>query len=269
MLLAAPAAAPTLDRFQRQLTIPGFGAAQQDRLRRATVLVAGVGGVGGAAATYLAAAGIGRLVLVHPGMLETPDLNRQTLMRPDRVGSSRVAAAAETLREHYPDVEITTRPWETTHPELPELVVAADLVIDARHNFQERYHLNRTCVLQAVPLVVAAMNATEGFLLSVEPGAPCLRCVFPEGDPAWQPLAFPVLGAVAGTVGCLAAMEAMKLVAGFGQPATGRLLHIDLWDMRFQTLGTHPDPGCPDCGSTQPAIESRATQQSRRKETGR
>ncbi len=242
------------ERFERQLTVPGFGVPQQRRLRQATVLVAGVGGVGGATATYLAAAGVGRLVLVHPGPLEVPDLNRQTLMRPDRVGSPRVGCAAETLRTHYPDVEIVPFAWDMAHPELPDLVAAADLVVDARHNFPERYRLNRLCVVEEVPLVIAAMNATEAYLLTVQPRTPCFRCAFADGDPSWEPLGFPVLGAVAGTVGCLAAMEAVKVLTGFGRPATGRLVHIDLWDLSFQSLCVQCDPACPDCSVTDPLV---------------
>lgn len=242
---ATPTAA---GRFDRQLSIPGFGADQQQRLRNASALIAGIGGVGGAAATYLAAAGIGRLILVHPGALEEPDLNRQTLMRPEWVGAPRVDCAARTLGKHYRDVEIEPYPWHLDDPRLPALAVEADVVVDARHNFPERYLLNRLCVQANVPLVVAAMNSTEGFVLTVEPGSPCLRCVFPEGDPSWQPLGFPVLGAVAGTAGCLAAMEVVKVVARFGKPATGQLVHFDLWDMDFRTLRAHRDPGCPDCG---------------------
>ncbi len=252
------------ERFERQLTVPGFGAAQQRRLRQATVLVAGVGGVGGAAATYLAAAGVGRLLLVHPGKLESPDLNRQTLMRPDMVGAPRVECATQTLRAHYPDVEVEAYPWGIAHPALPDLVVRSELVIDARHNFPERYRLNRMCVAEEIPLVVAAMNATEAILLTVQPGAPCLRCVYGEGDPSWQPLGFPVLGAVAGTVGCLAAMEALKVVTGFGRPATGRMVHFDLLDMNFQVLRAHRDPSCPECAPPPlPAVLPEIVQPSR------
>ncbi len=235
-------------RFERQLGIPGFGDARQSHLRAATVLVAGVGGVGGAAATYLAAAGVGRLLLVHPGVLEEPDLNRQTLMRPGRIGQARVDCAVDTLRTHYPDVEVEGLDWELRDPRVTSLVGQADAVVDARHNFPERYLLNRMCVSARVPLAVAAMNATEAYLLVVGPGTPCLRCAFPEGDPAWAPLGFPVLGAVAGAVGCLAAMEVVKVVAGFGEPAAGRLCHLDLWDTSFRSLRVTRDPGCPDCG---------------------
>lgn len=233
--------------YERQLDLPGFGPAQQRRLRSATVLVAGVGGVGGAAATYLAAAGVGRLLLVHPGPLEEPDLNRQTLMLPDRIGTPRVDCAAETLRAHHPNVEIETFDRGLAEVGLPGLVARADAVVDARHNFPERYLLNRLCTAARTPLVVPAMNATEAYLLTVRPGAPCLRCVFTEGDPAWAPLGFPVLGAVSGTIGCLAAMEIIKIVAGYGKPSEGRLHHLDLWDMTFRSLRVARDPGCADC----------------------
>ena len=235
-------------RFDRQLIIPGFGARQQRRLREATALVAGVGGVGGAAATYLAAAGIGRLLLVHPGALEEPDLNRQTLMRSGWVGAARVECASRTLRAHYPDVRIEGLDCGLSDPRLPGLVARSDAAVDARHNFPERYLLNRLCVAARKPLVVAAMNATEACLLAIRPGTPCLRCVFAEGDPAWAPLGFPVLGAVAGAVGCLAAMEIIKIVAEFGQPSFGRLQHIDLWDMTFRSLKVNRAPQCADCG---------------------
>lgn len=235
-------------RYDRQLSILGFGPDQQLRLGAATALIAGIGGVGGAVATYLAAAGVGRLILVHPGMLEEPDLNRQTLMVPEWIDAPRVDCAARTLRMHYRDVEIEPYPWDLDDPRLPALVAQADIVVDARHNFPERYLLNQLCVRSRVPLVVAAMNATEGYVLTVEPGSPCLRCVFAEGDPAWEPLGFPVLGAVAGVAGCLAAMEAIKVVARFGRPAVDALVHFDLWDMEFRALSARRDPLCPDCG---------------------
>lgn len=239
-------------RFDRQLTVPGFGAVPQQRLRSATVLIAGVGGVGGATATYLAAAGVGRLVLVHPGDVDSADLNRQTLIRADQVGQSRVACAARTLREHYPDVEVEPYDVEVTAPAVGGWVTGADAVVDARHNFGDRYHLNRDCVAAGVPLVVAAMNATEAVLLVVRPGGPCLRCVFAEADPRWEPLGFPVLGAVAGTVGTLAAMEVIKILGQFGATPPATLLHADLWDLSFTTLRARPDPACPDCAAGRP-----------------
>jgi molybdopterin/thiamine biosynthesis adenylyltransferase len=234
-------------RFDRQLIMPGFGAERQRRLRAATVLVAGVGGLGGAAATYQAA-GVGRLVLVHPGVLEVPDLNRQTLMHPGWLGAPRVECAARTLREHYPDVEVEAWDCGLRDARIPGFVARASVVVDARHNFAERYLLNSECVRAGKPLVVSAMNASEVYLLVTRPGTACLRCVFAEGDPAWDPLGFSVLGAVSGVAGCLAAMEAVKVAAGYGEPSAGKLVYLDLWDMTFRSFPAARDPRCPDCG---------------------
>ena len=243
-----PALLDGLDRFDRQLGVPGLGAAEQRRLRAATVVVAGVGGVGGAAATYCAAAGIGRLVLVHPGDLELPDLNRQTLMTPADLGGSRVLTAARTLRRHFPDVDVVAHDTGLDDDRVPALLDRADVVVDARHNFPERYLLNRLCRERGVPTVVAAMAGVQLQLLTCVPDGPCWRCVFPRPDPAWEPLGFRVLGAVAGTAGCLAAAEAVKLLTGAGSVLSGRLLFGDLWSMTFRPVPVRRSPGCPDCG---------------------
>jgi len=236
-------------RFERQLGVPGLGTHQQRLLGRARVVVAGVGGVGGAVATYCAAAGVGRLDLVHPGDLELPDLNRQTLMTPADLGRARVHAAARTLARHFPDVEVTAHDAGLDADVVPELIAGADVVVDARHNFPERYLINRLCREAGVPSVVAAMSGVQLQLLTCVRDGACWRCVFPEADPAWEPLGFRVLGAVAGTAGCLAAAEAVKLITGAGSVLSGRLLFGDLWTMSFQTLPVRSSPDCPDCGS--------------------
>jgi len=247
---AAPAVAPEGgDRFDRQVGLPGLGAHQQRLLRGATVVVAGVGGVGGAAATYCAAAGVGHLVLLHPGDLEAPDLNRQTLMTPADVGGSRVRTAARTLGRHFPDVRVTALDVPMADAVVPGLLERADVVVDARHNFPERYLLNRLCRRAGVPSVVAAMDGVALQLLTSQAPGPCWRCVFPRADPHWEPLGFRVLGAVAGTAGCLAAAEAVKLLTGAGSVLAGRLLCGDLWEMSFRTVRVRAVPGCPDCGS--------------------
>jgi len=237
--------------YDRQLSLPGFGAAEQRRLARSTVLIAGIGGLGGATATYLAAAGVGRLVLFHPGRLERPDLNRQTLMTPSWLGRLRVSCAAATLRRHYPEVEVVAVPEAITAGITSPYLVQADVVVDARHNFPERLLLNELCVQLGVPMVEAAMNGAEGQVSVVEPGeTACLACRCGPGDPDWEPLGFPVLGAVSGTVGCLAAIEAIKVVTGWGEPMHDRLLTLDLERMAFETLPIYRDPACPVCAES-------------------
>lgn len=241
------------ETYARQVSLPGFGLAEQRRLAESTVLIAGIGGLGGAAATYLAAAGVGRLVLFHPGPLEQPDLNRQTLMTPSWLGQPRVDCAAATLGRHYPDVEVVAVPEPITANLTSPYLVLADVVVDARHNFPERLLLNRLCVQLGVPMVEAAMNGAEGQVSVVRPGeTACLACRCGDGDPEWEPLAFPVLGAVAGTVGCLAAIEAIKVVTGWGEPLDDRLLTLDLERMIFQTLPISRDPACPVCAGSHP-----------------
>lgn len=239
-------------RFGRQLTLPGFGEEQQRRLRGATALVAGVGGLGGTAALYLAAAGVGRLILMHEGNLEEEDLNRQILMRPGWLGLRRADCARRSLRELYPDVEVVALPERVTAGTVHPWLLDADVALDCRHNFPERYALNLSCVLAATPLVEAAMNAMEGYLTVVLPGeTPCLACLFPEGDPGWDPMSFPVLGAVPGALGCLAALEAIKVLSGFGRPLAGRLLTFDLSQDDFRTYRVRRRPDCDVCGEKQ------------------
>jgi molybdopterin/thiamine biosynthesis adenylyltransferase len=238
------------DRFDRQIGVPGLGTAQQRRLREATVVVAGVGGLGGAAATYCAAAGVGRLELIHPGALELPDLNRQTLMTPDDVGLPRVRTAVRTLTRHFPDVEVVGHDVGVDAERVPALLARADVVIDARHNFPERYLLNRLCRLAGVPSVFAAMDGVQLQLLTCLGSGPCWRCVFPRPDRSWEPLEFRVLGAIAGAAGCLAAAEAVKVLTGAGCLLSDRLLFGDLWSMTFRPVPVRRNPGCPDCGTS-------------------
>jgi molybdopterin/thiamine biosynthesis adenylyltransferase len=246
------------DTYARQMSMPGFGAAEQRRLADSTVLIAGIGGLGGATATYLAAAGVGRLVLFHPGPLEPADLNRQTLMTPSWLGHPRVDCAEATIRRHYPDVEVVAVPEPITADQTSPFLVQADVVVDARHNFPERLLLNRLCVELGVPMVEAAMYGAEGQVSVVRPGeTACLACRIGDGDPDWEPLGFPVLGAVAGTVGCLAAIEAIKMVTGWGEPLDDQLLALDLERMIFQKVPMTRNPACSVCAASDPRSHNR------------
>jgi molybdopterin-synthase adenylyltransferase len=236
------------DTYTRQVSLPGFGVAEQRRLAESTVLVAGIGGLGGATATYLAAAGVGRLVLFHPGPLERADLNRQTLMTPSWLGQPRVECAEATLARHYPDVEVVAVDEPITAGQTSPFLVQADVVVDARHNFPERLLLNQLCVQLGVPMVEAAMYGAEGQVSVIRPGeTACLACRIGDGDPGWEPLGFPVLGAVSGTVGCLAAIEAIKVVTGWGEPLDDQLLVLDLERMLFHKVPVTRNPACPVC----------------------
>ncbi|MGE5173005.1 MAG: HesA/MoeB/ThiF family protein, partial [Betaproteobacteria bacterium] len=142
-----------LERYRRQLMLRGFTVAHQHRLKNSTALVAGVGGLGGTAALYLAVAGIGRLVLVHQGKLTLSNMNRQVLMRNDTIGSTRVLQAKKTLRQINPEVEIVVHDERITGDNVERLLRGAQIVLSARPNFQERRILNRACVEQFIPMV--------------------------------------------------------------------------------------------------------------------
>lgn len=238
------------ERYRRQMMLGGFSEEHQQRLKDSTALIAGIGGLGGTAALYLAVAGIGRLVLVHAGNLTLSNMNRQVLMRHDRIGASRVVQAEKTLREINPDVEIEVHDERVTETHADRLLAGAQIAISARPNYQERRALNAACVDRRVPMVEAAMNGMEGYLFNVvPPETPCLSCLYPEDDPAWRELGFPVMGAISGMLGCVMALEAIKLLTGYGKPLLSKMLIFNAYDMEFRKVNIRKDGACPVCGT--------------------
>lgn len=249
MSLAVFAQSDEMERYKRQLMLNGFSAGHQEKLSGSTALVAGIGGLGGTAALYLAAAGIGRLVLVHRGDLTLSNMNRQILMREDWIGRPRVIMAEKRILEINSEVQVEIHDKGLSEETAEAFIRDADIALSARPNFRERRLLNAACVGKGIPMVEAAMNGMEAYLFNVIPGAtPCLHCVFPVDNPEWQELGFPVLGAVSGTLGCLMAVEAIKILTGFGKPLVSRMLTFNLLDMHFTTLNIHRDERCPVCG---------------------
>ena len=235
-------------RYEWQLWVRDFGEERQRRLKNATVLVSRIGGVGGSAAMQLAAAGIGRLILAHAGDVRLNDLNRQLLMTTEGIGQPRVASAARRLRELNPHVEIETVAENVNDSNAADLVSRCDVVVSAAPLFAERLLMNREAVRRQKPMVDSAMYELEGRLTTIVPGrTPCLSCLYPEPPPNWK-REFPVFAAVSSTVGSLAAMEVIKLIAGVGEPLTGRLLTFDLRDMTFRTVPIARQSECLVCG---------------------
>ena len=235
--------------YRWQMWVDDFGESGQEKLKGATVMVSRVGGLGGVVAYELAAAGIGRLVLAHAGDIEPSDLNRQLLMTHASVGTSRVDCATERLRQLNPRLDVVAVPENVCEENVAELVAQADLVVDCAPLFEERFLMNRAAVEQDTPLVECAMYELQAQITSVIPGeTPCLACLYPERPPEWK-REFPVFGAVSGTVGCLGAMEAIKIVSGIGDPLTGRLLTLDLRSMETKTMRIARRSDCDVCGS--------------------
>ncbi len=237
-----------LERYSRQIQLPSLGKQGQEALKNTTAVVSGVGGLGGTVALYLAVAGIGKLILVRGGDLRLDDMNRQILMHDNWVGKPRVVKAKETLSQINPDVEVEVIPEYVTNDNVNSLVESSDIAFSCAHNFPERDILNIACVKHNVPMVEAAMNSMEAYLTTIVPHkTACLSCMFPE-KPNWDRRAFGVIGAVSGTLACLAALEGIKFITGFSEPLLGELLNMDLGNLTFQKLRLYKDPECPVCG---------------------
>ncbi len=236
------------DIYEWQMSVPDFGEAGQRALKNASVLVSRCGGVGGAVAYQLACAGVGRLILAHAGDLRANDLNRQILMTRDWIGKPRVESAVRRLKELNPDLRVDAFNENVSDENAARLIENADLIVDCAPLFSERFTMNREAVRQRKPLVDCAMYELEARVTSICPGkTPCLACLYPVDPPEWK-RQFPVFGAVAGTVGSMAAMEAIKILANFGEPLFGRMAVCDLRDMRFQTFNIARNPACAVCG---------------------
>ena len=239
-----------LERFKRQLTLSGYTKEHQIKLKGSTALIAGVGGVGGTTALYLAIAGIGRLKLVHSGTLTSSNLNRQILMTEDWIGKTRVDCAKETIRRIASEVHVDIYNERMTLENSADFVRDSDVAVSARPNFSERCALNTACVQHRTPMIEGAMFDMDAYLFSVKPGfTPCFHCLFKDADSRWQELGFPVLGALSGTLGCMMAVEAIKVITGYGKPLFSKMLLFNLASMDFSTIAVNRDPGCPVCGA--------------------
>jgi molybdopterin/thiamine biosynthesis adenylyltransferase len=235
--------------YEWQMWLPGFGEAAQRKLKGASVLVSRVGGLGGNVAYQLAAAGVGRLVLAHAGILRPGDLNRQLLQTHDRVGQPRMESIVQRLRELNPRLQITAVAENISDANAASLVAQADVVVDAAPMFEERLALNCAAVAARKPMVECAVYAFEAQVTTFIPGRTgCLQCLVPETPPDWK-RHFPVLGAVSGTAGCLGAVEVIKLLTGLGEPLAGTRLVMDLGTMQFRRLKTVRREDCLVCGT--------------------
>jgi molybdopterin-synthase adenylyltransferase len=233
--------------YDWQLDVPGFGEEGQERLRNTTALVSRIGGLGGPVAFALAAAGIGKLILVHAGNLRKDDLNRQILMRWDGLGKPRVQSAAATLSAFNPGIEIEVHDENFTEGNAADFVKGTDLVFSCAPLFDERFLMNRECVRQKKPMVDCAMYNLDGHVLPIIPGeTPCLACMFPESPPHWK-RRFPVIGAVSALVANVGAMEGLKIAADFGTSNSGKMMLIDADRSSIRKIEVQRRSGCKVC----------------------
>lgn len=239
-------------RYSRSIMLPEVDIAGQDAWCRARVLILGLGGLGGPAAAYLAAAGVGELVLVDDDRVELSNLQRQVIHSQEACGETKVASAAATLTAINPDVRITQVAERLQGDALQTWVEQVDLVLDCCDNFATRFAVNRACFASGTPLVSGAAIRFDG-QISVydprQPDSPCYQCLYGRGgdDEAMTCSESGVFPPLVGVIGSMQAMEALKLLAGVGEPLTGRLLLLDGKRMQWRSLKLRPDPECPIC----------------------
>jgi molybdopterin/thiamine biosynthesis adenylyltransferase len=244
-----------LERYARHLVLREVGGPGQARIRAASVLVVGAGGLGSPLALYLAAAGIGRLGLVDDDSVSLSNLQRQILFRSGDVGRAKVEAGKDALSALNPGVIVDIHPVRLTADNVMALIGAYDIIADGSDNFATRFLLNDACFFAKKALVSAAVTEFEGQLATYkghEPGLPCYRCLFAEPPP---PGTLPscsetgVLGAAAGVMGSLQALEVLKEAAGIGTGLAGKVLSYKALTAEFRTARLPKDPACALCGN--------------------
>ena len=240
-----------LERYSRQLLMDDWGGQTQERVRGSRAIVVGTGALGSPVATYLAAAGVGTIGLVDHDTVELSNLHRQPLFFTPDVGAPKAELAAAKLGLLNSEVAFEPYPVELTAQNAEAIVMGADVVVDCTDSFEARYVINDACCAQGVALVEAAVVGFEGQLLSIRPGrSACYRCVFPTIPPPESRRGCReagVLGAMAGVVGSLQALEALKLLSGVGTPLLDRLLRIDGLTGEQTMVATSRSAGCQAC----------------------
>jgi molybdopterin/thiamine biosynthesis adenylyltransferase len=236
-----------VERYARHLVLREVGGQGQQALKAARVLIVGAGGLGAPAALYLAAAGSGRLRIIDPDAVELSNLQRQVLFETEDVGVAKVEAASRRLTALNPNIEVEPVRVRLSAENAAEMVAGCQLVLDGTDNFETRLAVNAACVAAGVPLVSGAIGRWTG-QVGVFAGRPCYRCLVPEIPPDAETCsAVGVVGALAGVIGSMMAVEAIKLIAGAGEALVGRLLVYDALSAETRTVRLAADPACPIC----------------------
>ncbi|WP_312874707.1 adenylyltransferase/sulfurtransferase MoeZ [Actinomadura litoris] len=253
--LVEPAAELTRDevnRYSRHLIIPDVGMAGQKRLKNAKVLVVGAGGLGSPALMYLAAAGVGTLGVVDFDIVDESNLQRQVIHRQSSLGKPKVESAAATVREINPLIEVVVHNTALDRDNIMDIFAEYDLILDGTDNFATRYMVNDAAVLLGKPYVWGSIYRFDGqaSVFWAEHG-PCYRCLYPEPPPPGMVPSCAeggVLGVLCASIGSIQVNEAIKLLAGIGEPLVGRLMIYDALEMTYRSVKVRKDPECPLCG---------------------
>ncbi|RMJ05448.1 Molybdopterin-synthase adenylyltransferase [Marinobacter litoralis] len=238
-------------RYSRQILIPQFDIAGQQKLKEARVMILGSGGLGCPVALYLGSAGVGQLTLVDDDQIELANLQRQIGFQQSWLGDSKAERLAERVRAINPEITVTAVNRRVDGDDLQQLVSEATLVLDCTDNFNTRFALNRASVAAGVPLVSGAAIRGEGQISVYDPRnpeSPCYHCLYEEqGNEDLTCSEAGVIAPLVGMIGSAQAMEAIKLIAEIGTPLVGRLLILDAWQMQWREMKLLKDPDCPVC----------------------
>ena len=238
-------------RYSRHILVDEIGIEGQEKLLTSHALIVGAGGLGSPAALYLASAGVGTLSIADGDTVDLSNLQRQILHTEPRIGQTKTQSAAESLRTVNPECRVLQLP-RLEGAALDEAVASADVVLDCSDNFATRYALNRACVTSKKPLISGAAIKLTGQLFVMDPrqtDAPCYACLYPEdsADDDLRCATTGILAPITGVIGCMQAVEAIKLITGVGFPATGLLQRYDAMSGKWSSARVHPDPACPIC----------------------
>jgi len=237
-------------RYARHIRLPQIGESGQQAILDASALIVGVGGLGSPAAMYLAAAGIGRLVLSDYDIVETSNLQRQIIHHEAAVGQNKVDSARHTLAALNPGCKVETIGYQLEGDELRQVVDSVDIVLDCSDNYPTRFEVNRCCVETATPLVTGAAIRLEGQIMNYQPaaGSACYQCLYTEAYGSEESCELEgILGPVVGVIGTMQALQALLLLAGQGEEMLNRLLLFDALSMHWQAVRLPKNPNCPVC----------------------
>lgn len=236
-------------RYSRQIMMKEIGPEGQRRLGESAVIVAGLGGLGSISAYYLAAAGVGRLRILDRDRVELSNLNRQILHSTENIGMEKTASALKRLKSLNPHCEVETFSCELNQQNAALMAGGCDAVVDATDNLEARLALNRASLSLGIPLVHGAVGGFKGMVGVFAPGkGPCLECLFPPGPRREETPG--VLGAVAGVIASIQALETIKILLGMGSGLMGRLLYLYGFDMRWKDISIEKNPHCQACSGS-------------------
>ncbi len=248
-------------RYSRHILLPQIDIEGQEKLCQSRVLIIGAGGLGSPALMYLAASGVGNLIICDGDRVDLTNLQRQIIHENHSIGLAKTLSAKQTLTKINPEINVTTIQEKVDATTLLQLTAEADVVLDASDNFSTRYHINHACMIHKKPLISGAVVRFEGqvsvFDLSQSNG-PCYHCLYPmDGEQQDMPCAIMgVFSPIAGIIGCVQAAETLKILLNIGESLNGRLLLLDGLTMNWRSVKVYKDPGCPVCHAPSSTADS-------------